>query len=436
MGEALCLSPDAAYLVQGPCRLRGVAHISGAKNAVLPILAATLLTEEDCVLDNCPHISDVSLTLALLQDLGKEVDWQGERLRIREHTAPTAESLGCEAGRMRASVLLAGALLGRCGQAKTPHPGGCAIGERPIDLHLTAFRALGVQICEENACIDCRAQHLCGADIHLPFPSVGATENAMLAAVLAEGETRIYGAAQEPEIEDLAAFLNAMGAQVTGAGTDYILIHGKTRLGGATHRVIPDRIEAATYLAAAAITGGEVFAKGARAEHLAAVLDFFRQTGCLVQTFPDGIWLKAPKRLCPADIQTGPYPAFPTDAQPLAMALLTLADGTSMIKESIFENRFRQAEGLSAMGARIQITGNLARIQGVPALTAAAVAAEDLRGGAALILAALAAQGESRITGVSFVERGYQNILQKLTALGGCASVSPSPEVNHEGVCP
>ena len=418
---------DTVYLIEGPCRLTGSVPVSGAKNAALPLLAATLLTGEECVLRHCPRIADVALALALLEGLGKTGAWEADGLHIREGVL-RPQALGPEAAQMRASVLFLGPLLARFGKAATHPPGGCAIGKRPIDLHLAVFRALGAQVEESETAVVCQTSHLAGARIRLPFPSVGTTENALLAAVLARGVTVLEGAAREPEVADLAAFLQRMGARITGAGTGTLRIEGVPALRGAVHTILPDRIEAATFLAAGAITGGNVFVEHAKSAHLEAFLGFLRQTGCSLDPQPGGIALAAPARLRPASVITGPYPQFPTDAQPFALALLTLAEGTGMIRESMFENRFRQAAGLSAMGARIAMAGQTARVTGVPALTGAAVAAADLRGGASLILAALAARGQSRITGGRFVERGYEALPQKLTRLGACIQTLPLSE--------
>ena len=406
------------FIIRGGRPLRGSVRVSGAKNAALPILAATLLTREPCVLRECPDILDLRRALELLEALGAKVTRTGNVLTIDPGGVQSARVDGEAAGRMRASVLFLGALLGRLGTAAVAAPGGCAIGRRPIDLHLSALKALGADVAEGNGMIFCRAACLRGAPIVFPFPSVGATENALLAAVRAEGVTRIENAAREPEIVDLADFLNQMGGRIQGAGSPQIRVEGVPVLHGAPHTVIPDRIEAATYLTGAAITGGAVRVLGARADHLEAVLEFFRRTGCRVEAEPGGIFLQAPARLRPACLTTGPYPAFPTDVQPQAMALLTLAEGTSTINETVFEARFRQAPELSAMGARIRVDGPLAAVTGVSSLAGACVTARELRGGAALVLAAMAARGESRVSGVPCLDRGYEDLEGKLRALG------------------
>lgn len=418
------------YVIEGGRRLRGVIPASGAKNAALPILAATVLTSGESILHRCPRIADVSLSLEILKGLGAAVTEAGDTVIVDAGGICRNEVSSGAVQKMRASILFLGALLGRFGEAKAAYPGGCAIGERPIDLHLEVMKALGAEVTEEGGIIHCRAKRLRGTRIRLRLPSVGATENCLLAAAAAEGTTVLENAAREPEIVDMAAFLNGMGADIRGAGTETIVIEGTPALHGTEHTVIPDRIEGATYLTAAAITGGEVFLSGAGPENMVSTLECLRHTGCIVKAVDGGIWLKAPPVLAPLPyLETGPFPAFPTDMQPQIMALLTLAEGTSMIRESIFESRYRHVPHLAAMGADIVLKGRDALITGVPRLHGALLEAEDLRGGAALTLAALAAEGGSVLNGARYLERGYEGLVDKLTVLG--AQIRLEEEETH-----
>lgn len=409
------------YLVRGGKRIEGEFAVRGSKNAALPILAACLLAEDEVVLENLPRIRDVSRTLEILRELGCCVSLTRRTAVIDSREIHTTALCGETVRKMRSSILFLGAMLGRSGEGKIAYPGGCAIGKRPIDLHLAAFRDMGVLITETDDILDCKAERIQGCRIDLPFPSVGATENILLLAARAEGVTVIHNAAREPEIVALVRFLRAMGAEIYGEGTGCILIEGVKRLHGAVFAVPADRIEGGTFLCAAAMTGGELCLRGLEREQLGAVLETLRMTGCRF-LWEDGnlLWMRPPRRLLSDfSVVTGPFPAFPTDMQPLLMALLTLAKGHCMISETVFEARFSQAEGLCRMGADIRINGREASIFGVERLSGAEVFAKDLRCGAALLCAALAAEGESLVHGAEFVERGYEKIEDALSFLGG-----------------
>lgn len=409
------------YIVQGGRRIEGEFQVRGSKNGALPILSACILAEDEVVLENLPLIRDVKQTLDILKELGCRVELSGRTVVIDSSTLQKTE-IGTETVRkMRSSILFLGALLGRAKQAKLSYPGGCAIGSRPIDLHLASFRKMGVWIAEEDCMLNCRADKILGTVIQLPFPSVGATENILLLAVKAEGVTVIRNAAREPEIVALARFLRAMGAEIYGEGTSSILIEGVSRLHGAYFTIPADRIEGGTFLCAAAMTGGELQLQGLEREQMGAVLEVLRMTGCrFLWEDSDLLWMKPPKRLLSDfTIVTGPFPAFPTDMQPLVMSLLTLAEGNCMISETVFEARFSQGEELCRMGADIRISGRNACIYGVKNLHGAEVFAHDLRCGAALLCAALAAEGESIVHGSEYVERGYEKIEDAFSFLGG-----------------
>ena len=410
------------FAVQGGKPLEGTIRVQGSKNAVLPILAACLLVKGETVLHHCPMISDVEDTLLLLRKLGCLVQREGHTVRIDSTDAADLSLCDGTASAMRSSVLFLGALLGRFGHAEVPKPGGCAIGARPIDLHLAAFRQMGVCCEEKEASIYCHANTLAGAKISLPLPSVGATENILLLAAVAPGTTIVHGAAKEPEVQALAEFLNLCGANIYGTGTDTIRIEGVGRLqsGHCEYMIPPDRMVAGTLLCAAAMTGGRICLENGRAEELEVPLRLLEETGCRIFIRPEEILLAAPKRLCGGcTIATGAYPAFPTDLQPLFMSLLTLADGTCMINETIFEARFSHALELCAMGADIRIRGQSAVITGQKKLHGACVYGQDLRAGAALLIAALAAEGESRVYGCRFLDRGYEDPQAVFGALGG-----------------
>lgn len=400
--------------------LRGRVAISGSKNAVLPILAACLLTGEVCEIDHVPPLSDVRHMVTLLRQFGARVDFDEAREHIHVEAAEIAsvESAYETARKMRASFLVAGALLGRCGQARLSLPGGCQIGSRPVDLHLKGFQSMGVKSKQEHGVVELQAKTLRGAAVYLDFPSVGATENILLAAVLAKGETTIANAAAEPEICDLADFLRQMGADITGDGTDTITIRGVKTLHGAAHTVIPDRIEAGTFMAAAGITGGDILLEGVREEHLKPVIAKLAECNVRTEATPEGLRVWRKGKLHPTQLKTMPFPGFPTDMQAPFMSLMALARGTSVITETIFENRFIHAGELQRMGAEIKIDSRSAVIEGVDTLTGTQVKATDLRAGAALILSALAARGDTEISDIYHIERGYDRIDEKLRRLG------------------
>ena len=405
-------------IIEGGRPLEGSVEVHGAKNAALPLLAGTVLSAGDCVFDGVPQLVDVAVMLEILEQLGAQVRREGGTLTIAGGNVDRGEVSEGLVRRMRSSIFLMGPLLARLGRVVLSYPGGCAIGPRPIDLHLAGLAAMGARIHEDHGYIHARADRLMGADIHLDFPSVGATENLMMAASLARGTTWIRNAAREPELVDLANFLNAMGARVQGAGSDCVRVEGVRELGGVRHRPIPDRIEAGTLLAAAAITGGEVCLHRVRPEHLTAVTAKLRKIGAAVEEAGDGMRLRGPVRPRATNLRTLPYPGFPTDLQPQMVALLSLAEGTSLITENIFENRFGHVEELRRMGAQLTTEGRSLTAQGVERLSGARVVATDLRSGAALVLAGLAAQGRTVVEGVDHVDRGYQALEETLVRLG------------------
>lgn len=409
---------EEKLVIDGGRVLMGRVHIDGAKNAALPILAACLLTNGEVCLHGVPPLRDVSTMVEVLRALGARVDVSDRRLAVACNGLAGHEAPYEQVRKMRASLLVMGPLLARTGKVRTALPGGCAIGVRPIDLHLKGLCALGARVTGRGGQVELRASSLVGAHVYLDWPSVGATENIMMAAALADGTTYIENAAEEPEIVDLANFLNAMGAKITGAGTNVIKVEGVRELRATEHTIIPDRIEAGTYLVAGAITGGEVTVENVVPEHLKAVVAKLRETGTAVEEGPDSIHLRAQGRPRPTDIRTMPYPGFPTDMQAQMMALLSLADGCSLITETVFENRFMHVEELKRMGANIKIEGRSAVVRGVKKLSGAPVKATDLRAGAGLVLAALAAEGRSEIGGVFHLDRGYADLEGKLRALG------------------
>ncbi|MCK9268595.1 MAG: UDP-N-acetylglucosamine 1-carboxyvinyltransferase [Alkaliphilus sp.] len=400
--------------------LQGTVHVNGAKNAVLPILAATLLsTEGCCVLEDVPALIDVDIICEVLSSLGADVKRLGrDKIEVLSYCIDEVEAPYELVRKMRASFLVMGPLLARMGKARISMPGGCAIGTRPIDLHLKGFKALGAEIELGYGFVEASAEKLIGANIYLDFPSVGATENIMMAAVLAEGQTFIENAAEEPEIIDLANFLNKMGADITGAGTDTIRINGVKKLGGATHTVIPDRIEAGTYMIAAAITGGNVLVDNVVPDHLKPIIAKLKECEIDVKEEGNGLRVIANNRPKAVDIKTMPYPGFPTDMQSQFTVLMSIAEGTSIAIETVFENRFMHVSELKRMGANIKIEGRSAIIEGKDNLLGAPVKATDLRAGAALILAGLVAKGTTEIMDAHHVDRGYVNIEEKLRSLG------------------
>ena len=406
-------------VVRGGVPLRGEVNVSGSKNAALPLLFATLLTEEECRLERVPRLVDIRTALRLLRELGAQSDWLSEHeVAITARTVRHVEAPYDLVKTMRASFLVLGPLLARFGRARVSTPGGCAIGTRPVNIHLDALQQLGATIRIQQGYVEAEAKRLRGATIVFEFPSVGATENLMMAATLADGTTVLENAACEPEIEDLATMLNAMGARISGAGSSTITIEGVTSLHGVTHEVIPDRVEAGTFLIAGAITCGEVFVRGAQAHHLHAFLDKLRDAGVTIQERPDGISAACSGRPSSVDVITWPYPGFPTDLQAQMMALLALGDGRSLITETVFENRFMHAQELARLGADILIRGNTAAVSGVALLSGAPVMATDLRASVSLIIAALAAQGITEVSRVYHLDRGYEGLEAKLSQLG------------------
>jgi UDP-N-acetylglucosamine 1-carboxyvinyltransferase len=399
--------------------LRGEIAVSGAKNAALPLLFASLLTDGECLLRRVPQLVDIRTALRLLRDLGVQYEWLGDgHVALSAHTVKHYEAPYALVKTMRASFLVLGPLLARFGRARVSTPGGCAIGARPVNIHLDGLQRLGASIRVHHGYVEAEARRLRGAHIVLDFPSVGATENLMMAATLADGTTVIENAACEPEVEDLAAMLNAMGARVAGAGTPIVTIDGVGALHGAAHEVIPDRVEAGTFLIAGAITSGDLLVRGARADHLTAFLAKLRETGTRVEERDDGIRVVGAGRPGGVDIVTQPYPGFPTDLQAQMMALLSLGDGPSMITETIFENRFLHAQELVRLGADIRLAGNTAAVYGVALLSGAPVMATDLRASVSLILAGLAANGITEVSRVYHLDRGYERIEEKFAHLG------------------
>ncbi len=414
----------AKFLVQKSAPLRGEVKISGSKNAVLPIMAAALLTEEKCVIKDVPALRDVDVMCRLLESLGAKVekDLDNNRVNIEASGEIVYEAPFDLVKMMRASILVLGALLIRTGRAIIHLPGGCAIGKRPVELHLKGLRALGVQIDKEQldrGIVDARVDKLQGDTIYLDFPSVGATEVIIMTAALAEGTTILENAAQEPEIVDLANFLNKMGARIKGAGTDTIKIEGVQKLKGVSHHVIPDRIEAGTFMVGAVMTGGNVLIKNVLPNHLKAVIAKLRECGAYIEMTEEGMRVRGDmSTLRSTDIKTLPYPGFPTDMQSPFMALLTVAKGPSVVIETVFENRFMHVGEFNRMGANIKTDGNCAIIPGGKHLTGAQVVATDLRAGSAVVLTGLVADGTTEVSQIYHVDRGYENFVDKLKALG------------------
>ena len=419
------------YLINGGIPLHGEVEISGAKNAAVAILPATILAAGKCVIENLPAISDVMVSLQILSELGARVRLINKNTYEIDTTYLSCTEVPNELSRqMRASYYFLGALLGRFGNAQVAMPGGCNLGPRPIDQHLKAFTALGAEDSVEYGMINVHSDSLKGVHIFFDTVSVGATMNAMLSAVLAEGQTVLENVAKEPHVVDLANCLNMMGAEIRGAGTDVIRIRGVKSMHGCEYSIIPDQIEAGSYMVAAAVTGGDVTVRNVIPKHLEPITAKLRLAGCEVEEFDESVRVRRTGDLHPLKIKTMPHPGFPTDLQPLFAVMLCLAKGTSIITEGIWENRFRYADELAHMGANIQVDGQVAVIEGVDSLQAAPLRASDLRAGAALVVAALGAKGTSEVDETSHIERGYENIVEKFQALGADIKRVDKPVLN------
>ena len=409
----------SVFLIDGGKALSGEVRIQGSKNSALPVLAATIVSRGECIIHNCPRLSDVDSSLAILRYIGCSARREGHTLVIDTGSVSRFDIPPELMRRMRSSIIFLGAMLARTGRAHLSFPGGCELGPRPIDLHLSALRQMGAEISEEHGELDCAAEALHGADITLPLPSVGATENIMIAASTAKGTTVISNAAREPEIVDLADFLNACGAKISGAGESTVVIDGVSNLTPAQHVLIPDRIVAATLMAAAAVTGSNIRFRGIIPSHLSAVIPVFRDCGCNIDMTGDGMSLTAPYRLkSPKLIRTMPYPGFPTDAQAPLMSMAAVADGMTVFVENMFLSRYSHVSELCRFGADIRVEGKVAVVDGVKRLSSARVSARDLRGAAALVVAALSARGESEISGIEYLERGYEDMELVMSSLG------------------
>lgn len=407
------------YIIKGGSPLVGEVEIGGAKNAALGILAASVMTTEPVIIENLPDVRDTAVLIQAMESIGTRVE------RLDRHTvrinAANISGYTIDDGyikKIRASYYMLGALLGRFKTAEVALPGGCNIGSRPIDQHLKGFRALGAKVEVSRGMISAKSENLSGSHIYMDVVTVGATINIMLAATLATGKTIIENAAKEPHVVDVANFLNSMGASIKGAGTDVIRIKGVERLHGTTYSIIPDQIEAGTYMFASAITKGDIMIKNVIPKHLESISAKLIEIGCEIEEFDDCLRVAAPRRLTNTHVKTLPYPGFPTDMQPQIATTLALSEGTSIVTESIFENRFKYVGELQRMGANIKVEGNTAIIEGVDSFTGASISAPDLRAGAALVLAALVADGISIIDDVIYIERGYEDFPEKLTALG------------------
>ena len=407
------------YIIKGGSPLGGEVEIGGAKNAALGILAASVMTTEPVTIENLPDVRDTAVLIQAMESIGTRVE------RLDRHTvrvnAANISGYTIDDGyikKIRASYYMLGALLGRFKTAEVALPGGCNIGSRPIDQHLKGFRALGAKVEVSRGMISAKSENLSGSHIYMDVVTVGATINIMLAATLATGKTIIENAAKEPHVVDVANFLNSMGASIKGAGTDVIRIKGVERLHGTTYSIIPDQIEAGTFMFASAITKGDIMIKNVIPKHLESISAKLIEIGCEIEEFDDCLRVAAPRRLTNTHVKTLPYPGFPTDMQPQIATTLALSEGTSIVTESIFENRFKYVGELQRMGANIKVEGNTAIIEGVDSFTGASISAPDLRAGAALVLAALVADGISIIDDVIYIERGYEDFPEKLTALG------------------
>ena len=421
-------------VIEGMKRLEGEIKVQGSKNSSLPILAATLVTGKSCILHNCPILSDTNAAIKILRYLGCKAVRAGHTVITDSTDLARYDIPEFLMREMRSSIVFLGALLSRFKKAEMTSPGGCEIGLRPIDLHLSSLEALGVKTLESSGKIYCSAPNgLHGAKITLSFPSVGATENIMLAAVGAKGTTIVINAAREPEIADLADFLNGCGADIKGAGSGTLVIEGKQEFFDYEHTVIPDRIVASTLMTAAAVTGGNVLMKDVNTEHLMPVLPYYEKSGCVISSKKNTINIKAPRRLSsPGLIRTMPYPGFPTDSQAGIMAMASICDGTSVIIENIFESRYKHVPELIKMGARITVQNSVAVVEGVGMLHSAVTQAADLRGGVALVTAALAAEGETTVRNIHHIDRGCENLPEMFTSLGGKVTREKDTEKRSE----
>lgn len=417
---------DRLIISGGRC-LFGTVRVDSAKNAVLPALAATLLTEEQCVIGSVPALDDVTTMCEVLARLGCTVRWEGSNLVVNTAGLDQHEAPYELVRRMRASFLVVGPLLARLGKVRVAMPGGCAIGCRPVDLHLKGLQAMGARISIGSGYVELTARCLEGTAVYLDYPSVGATENIMMAAALANGCTYIENAAQEPEVVDLANMINSMGGKVKGAGTRLIKVEGVQRLKGCAHGVIPDRAETATYMIATAATGGEVVLTNVISEHVQAVSAKLREAGVTVEEDGERLRVECHRRPRSIDVKTMPYPGFPTDLQAPVTSMLAVADGTGLVTETVFENRFGHVDELKRMGAQLKVEGRCVLVKGVRRLSSAPVRATDLRAGAALVIAGLVADGTTEVTGLEHIKRGYANLAGKLRALGADIQLVTSP---------
>ncbi|MBQ6714570.1 MAG: UDP-N-acetylglucosamine 1-carboxyvinyltransferase [Clostridia bacterium] len=409
--------------IEGNHRINGEINVQGAKNSVLPLLSATVLCSGTSVIKNCPQLSDVEASLKILRHLGCICEFEGNTVTVNADNVNNYDIPEELMREMRSSVMFLGAILGRMKKAIICSPGGCELGPRPIDIHISAIKQLGATVSEGHGFLEFNAEKgLEGREITLSFPSVGATENIILSAATAKGTTIIRNAAKEPEISDLADFLNSAGARIYGGGSDTVIIHGVKRLYGAEHTVIPDRIAAVTYMAAAAVTGGEITLKNVMPSHFVSISSAFEEAGCKIEPIGKSLKLWAPNRLKRVPtVRTLVYPGFPTDAGPILIAALSKAKGTSVFVENIFENRYRYVDELNRLGARIKTEGRVAVVEGVENLSAAKCRCTDLRGGAALVVAALSASGTTEIDQIEHIKRGYENISENLRKLGAVA---------------
>ena len=408
----------SSYIIEGGKKLQGETFVSGSKNASLPIMAASILNKGITKLYNVPDIHDTQMMIEILKSLGCKVKKNQNKIVIDASNISKFEIPENLMNQMRSSVIFAGAILGRYKKATFSYPGGCDIGARPIDLHLKCFEKLGIDVEEHYGKIICRAEEIKPTEINLDFPSVGATENAILASCLAKGTTTIINAAMEPEIVDLQNFLNRMGAKIEGAGSNIVKIKGVQNLKDVSYNIMPDRIEAGTLLAATAITGGEIKLKKVNIEHILPIIDKLIDAGCKINIKEHELECKAPKRLKAQDIRTMPYPGFPTDMQAIISTCLCVASGTSVIVENIFENRFKYTQELKKMGAKINVEGKTAIIKGCKRLYGSKVKSTDLRGGASLVLAGLVAKGTTKVDNIEYILRGYEKLDEKLKKLG------------------